>query len=165
MRPTKRVFRSRCHHYCWRTSTAQLLLLLRPLINRRAGLTIPPAACLTDTARTLPCCGQVQLKKKTRYDRCHYYHGSSTSTAELLLLPRPLINRRAGLTIPPAACFRDTARTMLWTGTSAHEYSSRRVGFRQAELKNENCGIFYRRVFCRSLPSHVQVLDSGLRLD
>ena len=52
--------RSRCHHYYYQcaTSTAEFLLPLRPLICRRVGLAISPAACLEDTTRKLFCCGQ-----------------------------------------------------------------------------------------------------------
>ena len=40
---------------------------------------------------------------------------TSVATAEPLVLLRPLISRRVGLTVPPAACLRDTARMLLWT--------------------------------------------------
>ena len=45
---------------------AELLLRLRPLISRRVGLTIPPAACLRGTGRTLLFCGQAH----SAYEHC-----------------------------------------------------------------------------------------------
>ena len=53
---SNRGLASRCHHYCCCTTfPAELLLLLRPHITRKVGLTIRHATCIRDTAQTLLC--------------------------------------------------------------------------------------------------------------
>ena len=49
----------------------------------------------------------------------------TTSTADILLLLRPVISRRVGLTISPAACLGDMARTWLWTDRHSLPVSTR----------------------------------------